>query len=422
MKEKIIKLTENIYIRGGLLLTIASFIVNILNYFFHFLAGRFLGPSGYGEITTLYSYISITSVPLMVISTVIMQKISAQDTDQFIYVKSLETFFWKLTKRWSFFIIPVLLIIPLTPQVTNLTTIVAYALIPFVLLSFVGSFYNSVLQGLKLFLIYSLLGIANTIIKLLSIIPAIFNIYDASGVIIFQLLFSLLTLSISIHIIRKKIMQHHDNQSRIINKRLLIIFADRQFLITLISLIGITILTNLDIIFVKKFFSAQESGIYNSWNLFAKIITYIVGPIIPVSFVFFASGKNKLNQNKILFLSLGALLIFCLISYFGYSVFGGQLTNLLFGNKFNTIIPYLGLASIFGSFYTMIIFINNFFLAKKSAFSVILLIILPIYGIFLYLIPRALINIMYLNIFFSLSVVIIYFLAFTYQFYVKLKI
>lgn len=412
MKNKIVNFTKNPFVQGSIFLTLSSFLVNLMNYLFHFVAGRTLGPSDYGEITTLYSYVAIASVPIAVVSTVLIQKISSINSDQNNYVKSLELFFWSLIKKWSFLAIPLVLFIPFTPRITNLTPTVAYLLVPMIIIGFIGTFYNSALQGLKLFLILSLFNISWSIIKLLSIVPAIFGIFHASGVSMFQFLLTLITLIFTIYLFNKILSQSNKNtqSNKIINKSLQNIIFNKQFIYTLISILSISVLSNIDIIFVKKFFSSETSGVYNSWNLFAKIILYIVGPILPVTFVFF-SGKSK-SQNKIMFLLIIGLVCFSIFSYFVYSIFGNILINVLFGNKFNSIVQYLGLASLFGSLYTLVNIFNNYYLAKNSKASLILAVLLPIYCLLLFIIPKTLTNIMYLNIYFTMGAVIIYGLYF----------
>ena len=408
MHNKIRLLWSNKYIQGGFLLTLSSFILNFLNYIFHFIAGRVLGPSGYGEITSLYSYISLISVPVAVVSTFFIQKISSQEYKQYKYTAMLEVFFWQLLKHWSWVLIPILLFIPFIPRITNLTPIVGYTFIPFIIFGFIGSFYGSVFQGLRLFFLSALLGILGGVFKLTSIIPAIIKINNISGVVITQLFFSLITLGISIFIIRKILKKFRYKNSLQKNINIGRILTNKFFVITLISVLGITLIGNLDMIFVKKFFSAYESGIYNSWNLFAKIILYILGPISQVSFVFFSDKSQRHLQERVLTISIILLGVVGILGYIGYITVGSFLLNLMFGNKFNAVLPYMGYAAIFGTFFSAITFFNSYFLAKKSKMSLLIFFMIPIYIIGLYLIPKNILNIMYINIAFSALLTVIY--------------
>ena len=408
MRNKIRLLWSNEYIQGGFFLTISSFIINFLNYLFHFIAGRILGPSGYGEITSLYSYISLISVPVAVVSTFFIQKISSRENNQHEYAAVLETLFWKFLRHWLWILFPLLLLIPFIPRITNLTPSIAYTLIPFIILGFIGSFYGSVFQGLRLFFLSALLAILSGVFKLTSIVPAVIKINNISGVVITQLFFSLITLGISIFIIRKILKKFRQKNSLQKNVNIGRILTNKFFLMTLISLLGVALIGALDMIFVKKFFSAYESGIYNSWNLFAKIILYILGPMSQVSFVFFSDRSQRHLQERVLIISIILLGVVGISGYIGYLTFGSLLLNIMFGSKFNAVLPYMGYAAIFGAFFSAITFFNSYFLAKKSKMALLVFFMIPIYIIGLYIIPKNILNIMYVNIAFSALLTIIY--------------
>jgi len=415
MRQRLKILWGNEFVQGGFFLTISSFIANFFNYFFHFFAARILGPSGYGEIVALFSYLSLISIPMAIFSMIIIQKISAKEADQSLYALSLEKYFWYLIKQYSPLIFIALVIIPIMPRITNLSPTVAYLVLPMIFSGLIVSFYNSVLQGLRLFFLYSLFSIIGIFFKLVSIgLPAI-GIDGIASVVAFQFLTSLVMLFVLMSVVTKKIKSSNiqalhkiNNQSR----KLFSILKNRQFIITSLSIISVVVFNNLDINFAKKFFSATDAGIYSSWSLLAKIILYVVSPVIQVCFVFFSRSSRKKLHEKILLISCAVLLFVGLASFIGYQTFGKLFISLLFGNRFQPVFPYLMLASIFGTFYTAINFLNNYFLAKKSLASIVLFLSIPFYIVFLFIIPKQLINIIQLNIIFSISVTVLYFSAF----------
>ena len=67
------RIWSNEFYQGGIIFTLASFVTSFMNYLFNVFAARGLGPSGYGEITTMFSYIAISSTPLAVLTTTIIQ-------------------------------------------------------------------------------------------------------------------------------------------------------------------------------------------------------------------------------------------------------------------------------------------------------------------------------------------------------------
>jgi len=175
----------------------------------------------------------------------------------------------------------------------------------------------------------------------------------------------------------------------------------RQFLITFISTLGITAYSTLDIIFVKKYFSAYESGIFNSWSLLSKIILYVLGPVLQVSFVFFSEDNRQSYSRKILLSALLLLFIVTGIAAVVYYFFPQTVVDLLFGQSFRNVIPYLLLTTIFGFLFGANNLFNNYFLAKKSLVSLVLATGMISYILLLFFIRKQIIWLMYLNIFFG---------------------
>ena len=148
------RLWDNKFLKGGIFYTTAAFLVNLMNYLFNLIAGRSLGPQGYGELTTLFSYLSITTVPTVVFSNFIIQKIAGA-TNNTILAKSLENLFWEKLRRLFIFIILLFLLAPILSKLTNLSLFFSFCLILLFLLTIISSIYGSLLQGLQLFFLFS---------------------------------------------------------------------------------------------------------------------------------------------------------------------------------------------------------------------------------------------------------------------------
>jgi len=403
---------SNEYVQGGIFLTLSSFFANVLNYVFNFFAARVLGPSGYGELIAFYSYIAFFSVPMVVFSNIIIQRISSHAANPYVYANSFATQFKHLLFRFLPFIGLSLLGIPFISRITNLSPVVSYLLIPAILLGVVSSFYFSLYQGLKFFLLFSLLSVSSVVFKLISIAIPVLKYGSLNEVLIFQFIASTLIVFISYMVLSTLLRKHKIDPPPSSFIKLRRFFSSRQFIITLFSVLSFTMLSNVDVMFVKKFFSSDETGIYSSWALFAKIILYVVAPLIQISFVFFAGNSKKYLQDRVLLITLGVLAVVGITGYFGYTYLGVFFISSLFGSTFMEVVPNLGLAAIFGMFYAAISFLNTYFLAKKSRYALILAILLPFYLITLLFIPKTLVFLMWTNIIFSSLVAASYLGAF----------
>jgi len=84
------------------------------------------------------------------------------------------------------------------------------------------------------------------------------------------------------------------------------------------------------------------------------------------------------------------------------------LIQILFGSEYIQIAKYLGLSAIFGSLYTLIVFLNNYFIAKNDFRCMIITFLFPIYLLGLFLINKNIESLINLNIIFSSLVAVAY--------------
>ncbi len=414
MKKRIRALWSNEFFKGGVFFTSASMGINIINYVFNLLAGRSLGTVGYGDITALFSYMSITTVPALILSTLVVQKVSGAK-NKAEYTLALEEYIWKMVRRWWFVIIPFIVIVPWLPAWTNLTLLSSVWLIPLILLTITSSLYASYLQGLKLFLFYSFISLAGALIKLMGAVIA-YSGWGSTFVVISFLALSLaLASTASFWYVHKHIKAAHGHVFIPFKTTLGTLFRSKQFLITFWSLFALTLLNNLDVVIVKKFLSAHDAGIYASWSLFAKIIFYFVGPITTITFVLFAGGGSKHEQKKAFIGYTAVLAVIGISGYIFYTYFAPQVIAVFFGHAFDDVATHLGSAAIFGTLYSMIYFINSYFIAKGKLASLILLIGIPFYAFFLYTSARNIASITTIDNIFAIIMAVLYIITYIWQ-------
>src|SRR3989338_3598369 len=318
------------FIKGGAVLTLSAVIVNICNYFFHFLSAHSLGPKGYGEITTFFSYTSIISMPLSVLSTIFVQRISAAGSNRNQYVSSLVNYFWQTVQKNWFIIILLLLITPIIPRVTNLSLSSSLFLFPFIILGIFSSFYSSILSGMRFFTLILILSSISGILKIISIIPSYFRLGYTDLVIAIQFITGFCMLFVYYCFIRVPLNSNPQTPLISVNNKIISLLKSKQFRITFLSTVGLAIFGTADILYVKKFFSPFDSGIYNSWNLLSKSLLYVLGPILQISFLFFAEGIEKEKSKKIVMSSFILLIMLVIGSIIVYILFPQFIIKILF--------------------------------------------------------------------------------------------
>ncbi len=410
MKPKLLKFAKNTFIQGGFLITASSFIGGFLNYLFNIFAGRALGPEGYGEIAALFAYMAVLSIPMGTITSLLIQKIgSAENPNE--YAVAVHTWILDKSKKWWFLLLGTVAITPFIPALTNLTPLSGYILPVIMVLSFAGSYYTGALQGLHIFFWFAIISIGSVALKLAGSLLALYGFGGLEMVLIFLVVSGVASLLMS-HIVFVRQIQKKGDTTIIKSKRIRDIFKDRQLWLTTGVTGALALINNVDIMFVKKVFDAEQAGIYSSWSLFAKIIFYILGPILTMAFIFFSSKKHEIKHQIVFIGSFIFLAAIGVIANLGYGAFGRQIVDNLFGQKFWSVIPYLEWAAYFGTGYTMMTFMTFYYLAKKSKLSLLPVALFPVYLVILLLFSKILPDVMYISTIYTYVVITIFLLVF----------
>ena len=266
----------------------------------------------------------------------LIQKIAGA-TNNTILAKSLENLFWEKLRRLFIFIILLFLLAPILSKLTNLSLFLSFSLIFLILLTIISSIYGSLLQGLQLFFLFSFLSVLGSLLKLTGALAVLLGLDGIYTLIGFIFVSSFIGVYFSYRIFNQHIKSRFKKNQNYpkIEKKLIQLIKNRQFLLILFSTLALTIFNNADVVFVKKYFLPFEVGIYSAWSLFSKIILYSLGPFIALSFIFFSSGQKQLTERKTLHFSLFILLVVALISFIAYKYLTIPLIDIFFGKNLN---------------------------------------------------------------------------------------
>ena len=408
MQQTVSSLWKNSFFQGGVLFTAANFFAGFLNYLFNSLSAKTLGPAGYSEITGLFAYLALLSVPTLVIITEVVRRLGISGEKQIETFKRWESWLISKTKKWIFLLVPYLLLGFFLPWLTNLSLASSFALLILFLLGLAGSFYIASLQGLHRLWTVSWIITLAALIKLTGPIAAFPYSDQLSNILFFLIASGMLLIILTKSALKTNKILSPTESTKKVERRLFDVIMNKSTLITVSSLIGINVLNNLDVIFSKKFFPAFDAGVYGGWSLLAKIIFYVCGPLLSLALIFFSSANYSKYHKRVLFIGLLFFIITGLFFYFTYNLFGNGLISLIFNQQYAVLLPYLSFAAIFGSLYTGIYFLNTFFLAKNSPFSLIALVGTPIYALLLFFYGKSLQAIMIINILLATAIFLLY--------------
>lgn len=411
MRKKIAKLYNNKFIQGGVLLTAVSFITNLLSYLFYSIAGKAVGPVGYGEIVTMFSYLGILGIPPTIVTTIIIRRLGMAGIYRDVVAVQFAAWFTKNIKKWWLLSVPYFAFAFLIPKLTNLYFSSGVTLLLMLSLGMLGAVYGAILQGGHFFVILSLTTLITALFKVGGATMSLLG-FGGLEVIYIGLILGVVGGIIPAVLKIKSLKSTVVKSNYVLNKKIRTIVLTKSNFVTLLSLLGIAALGSIDIMLVKKLFTAHESGLYGAWSLFSKTVLYVLGPISTLLLIFFSAKETQKDQEKIMGVLLIGIFFFGVITYIGYTTLGHILVSVILNSDFGSIEPFLGRASIFGITYATVTILNNYFIAKKSKLCLLTFITIPIYILMLLVFGKTMSNFISINVMFTSALTAIYLLAF----------
>jgi O-antigen/teichoic acid export membrane protein len=354
---------RNELFKASFILLILLNIANVLNYLFHFVMGRMLGPVDYGTLAVLTSIIYIFSIPTSAIQTLVARHTARFNVNKE-YGKIKGMLGLTLTEAGGLAIFLFIIFIILSYFFSDIIKI------PLGLLCLTGLYIFGavlspiavgILQGSKKFGVWGWNSILNSSVKIIvSIILVLagFRVYGPMLGFFIGVIISFLFIFPYIPEILR---------ARTISEKISIISKENISL--LIAIFMITLMYSLDIIFAKIFFSAEIAGKYAVASMIGKMIFFgtssISGAMFPISSErFFKDSKEKTNKiiNKTFFI-ISSL---CLISIIALLIFPKLIISILFGKTYidiYSIMFYLGVA------FSFLSLTNTLILYKLSVYE-----------------------------------------------------
>ncbi len=342
---------------GSAIMIIGSNSISALNYLYHLILGRLLGPIGYGELVSLISLIGLLGIVPGSINLVIVKYVSSSKDPKEInnligWVKS------KLIKLSFIFFLAMLLASPAISSFLHIDRIIYLVLISLsFLFSLQAVFYRAVLQGLLKFKELILSFLTENITKLIVSILLVYIGLSVGGAMMAFLVATIVGWYQTNYFLKYK-----NTSIPVPPKNIKPII---QFIIpVLIQSISMTALYSSDVILVKHFFSSFDAGIYASISTLGKIIFFGAGPISAVMFPLVSQRQSKGEDYKkifeLSFIATGALALVILILYW----FIPQLAvELLYGKLYIAGVNLLFWYGVFITLFTLSVLLINYSLS-----------------------------------------------------------
>ena len=349
----------------GLWLTIANVLSGLLGYAYQILMGRMLAPSDFALFGAITALIMIFGAPLNALSLLVSRRVSSLSVQNHPHVL-LRSFYNR-----TIIVVSLIVLILIGIFAIYIEQLQAYLksdelspLVIFILAMSISAFLvinNGFFQGRKMF---GLLSAANLLINLIKIAVSCYLVYLGFGVAgaIAGFLFS----TIIIWCIGAILTLRSLPLGEPIGESTTEPFPFKTIVPVLIATTAFAIMTQLDMILVKHFFSPDEAGMYASVSVLGKAILYLPGGIVLALFPFVsendANGKSSANlliQSLLLTFALCGSV--ALIYYF----FSDWIILQLFGEEYaeaGSLLRWYGLAILPMAF----VLVAEYFLIAKG--------------------------------------------------------
>ena len=355
--KKISNLINNPLFTGRMVMIIGSNLVNFLNYLYHLIIGRMLGPSDYGELAAIISLIGLLGIIPAPLGTSIIKYISSAKNN----TESANMISWLKIKYFQgsfiFFVI-VLVISPVISSFLKIHNISYFILIAVSFLFSLQSGLNrSILQGLLRFKEMVITVLAENSTKLILSIGFVYLGFKVGGAI-----FALVVAALLGWYVTKQYLRYSKTRKPNFTPDIksMLMFTIPVF----IQNFATTSLYSSDVILVKHFFSSHDAGIYAALSTLGKIIFFAAGPIGAVMFPLVskrsAKGENYKRVFKFSFVAT-VFLSGAILSV--YLLFPSLAIQLLYGSLFLEASSLLLWFGIFITFFTLASLIINYTLS-----------------------------------------------------------
>ncbi len=356
MKGKIKNIINHPLFSGSAIMFVGNMGANVINYGYHIIMGRLLGPLDYGVLASLYSIIYLISIIPSSASVSIVKFISTANEDELPSVYySIKKFIFKLAIVLSLFMLAISPFVAKFLKIESLSSVLLIT--PILFLALITLVNQSSSQGLLKFSGSVIPTFISSALKLLIGVGLVLIGWSVSGAMLaiaIGLLFAYLN---SQKFIDKYIKQ---TSFKRINLNSFVKYSGP----VVIQSLAFTSIFTIDVLLVKHFLDPFSAGIYAALSTLGKIIFFATSPIASTMFPIIA--KRKAAKEKYINVFLIAILTTSLIAV-GITVFYWLFPNIaigvLFGKDYLSARTDLIWMGIFMTFYSLSNLVVNFYLS-----------------------------------------------------------
>ena len=372
------------FVKSSFLILIIANFASVAQYASQLILGRYLKVVDYGIFNAVNS-LSLVVVPFVAVMPFIVSKylIRYQDNIDLRNILLQKIKFVVLFSNLFLFVSLYLLAnhIRLFLKIDSLTPI--YIFIVLISLNVIYTFYDSILQGLRMYVTRAMQSAALVLLRLLLILVLVVYLSHSYNAALLSQVFATIIVLAFIYFFTRKI-------TRLTNKKIHIprgIYKEMfHYSIPVAITYGILIIISyMDIPLVKHYFEEYQAGIYSSASIIGKI-GFFLPTVLLHAFFPEVMNNDKLGKSSIPLLAfmLGITFLICSSYVLVVFFFKEVMITLLFGEKYLLAGEYLTRMTIFMSIVGVITVLFNFFLAKEIYHYLYISVFILVLGVFVF--------------------------------------
>lgn len=354
--------------RGGFILLFMTVLANALNYLFQVLMGRMLTVEEFGTMNALFSWIAIVSMPIGVVTTTTARYVATYNAvgEKNKIAKLLKRLFGYISLGAVGVLVLGVILSPSVSKYSNINNTLLIVLLAVILST--GMFLpliNGTVQGTKQFFKLGFLNFGLTGFKLVLGVGLVGLGYHLYGVMAALIAANFAMTLVGLYLIKGYIKPKGpaNSEDLILGKKDIARYALIAFAVNLC----IALLSNVDMVFVKRFFTASQAGLYGTAALFGRLVTYIPNALVLAMFPIAAEAELTRSGSR-------SVLIKALLYVGGLSVLAAAVLNLfadpavklLMGERFLPSVPYVRMTAMMAIPVGLMVTLANYCMAIKK--------------------------------------------------------
>ena len=318
--------------RSGALLAVASGVAIVANYIFLLAAGRLLGSDRYGSLAALLGLLAVVLIPAqalqMAVSREVSRRIASGDSAS-AYAFARRTLRLALIATGPLVVLALVLALPLSNLLNIDSTGVVVLAEAGLVTAFIAPVAMGVLQGTQRFHALAALYVVPFLLRLGVFAIAAAAGYRLGAAVLATTASTLVGTALAFGLIHAPLADR-STESRIDLRPFL-----RYLAPVAVGLVGIALLTHIDLLIVKARFTGDEAGAYAAASAFARVGLFLPATILAVLFPRTAARQARGEETEdILGRSILATAAFCGALALFYWATGVGLVSTSFGSGF----------------------------------------------------------------------------------------